>query len=422
MSVIDDIKARVGIVELATRYASQLWPRGRTSVCRCLCGHNTDRHPSFTLYPAQSRFYCYACSRGGDVINLVELADPGIAGLAEGHRRKEAVRALACWYGIVNHGTRSERKVTPRFEPYSAVESVITEDVRVVLEAATAHFESVLTRQDDVMRYLIQSRGLTATTIQRLRLGYSDGRLARALSARGVDLGLAARLGLLTPNGEKLRGRVIFPVLDAAGAPVWMLGRAFAAGAEPKYDGLPDGLVHKQPMWIGQAKRGIVLVEGAFDAAALVQWHIHAEWLVVALLGTGHRKVMERLSETHSGADVVLLLDQDKAGKQAALNVATELLACGFHPRIVIDADRHTQVESRLANQPSRTTTSNGSQQQALQQKMRQELALVEAIDARQLSHWVNWGGAVKDPGDLLMLGEPGRRLLQQAMASAGTR
>ena len=412
MSVIDDIKARASIVEVAARYTRQMWPRGRTQVCRCLCGHNTDRNPSFTLYPKQNRFYCYACQRGGDVINLVELADPAVCGLAESHRRKEAVRALAAWYGIGAGVHTSQAQSTHRTsEPPALVESGVTEEVQVILEAATAYYENALTSHDDVMRYLTQQRGLTHATIKQLRIGYSDGQLGRSLSANRLDLGLAARVGLLTANGEKLRGRIIFPVMDAQSAPTWLIGRACVAGIEPKYDGLADGLVHKQPMMLGQAKRGIVMVEGTFDAAALIQWQMDAEWLVVALLGTGHRKAIQRLSHSHSGAAVVLLLDQDKAGKEAALKAAVELHAHGLQPRVILDRDRHTNIETWLAERSSVTVTSGQPRQKA-----QQEIAVVADLQARQWIRWVNWGGVIKDPGDLLMLGERGRTLLMQAL------
>ena len=48
MSVVDEIKATVRISELAAGYG-EVKRRGRPHVCRCLCGENSDRNPSFML-------------------------------------------------------------------------------------------------------------------------------------------------------------------------------------------------------------------------------------------------------------------------------------------------------------------------------------------------------------------------------------
>ncbi|NJM39647.1 MAG: toprim domain-containing protein [Anaerolineae bacterium] len=407
MSLIDKIKADVTIEDVAARYSNHFWPRGATVVCRCLCGGNTDRHPSFTLYPSQSSFYCFACNRGGDVINLVELADKNISALSESMRRPGAVQALASWYGITSTDSRTDAQAIRRPVPPPAVEHVVADDVKAILEAATTYYENALTKHQDVIGYLVQKRGLAEPTLKHLRIGYSDGQLARALSLQGFDLGLAARIGLLTPNGEKLRGRIIFPVMDKSLAPVWMLGRAFSSDTEPKYDGLPDGLTQKRPMVFGRPKKGIILVEGVLDCAALVQWQIHAEWMIVAILGTGHRKVIDKLVKACPGARVIVLLDQDKPGKEAALKAADALIEGGLEPKIAMDRDRQTKVEAFLSapNKPA----------QAMQ-KAQSELKVVEEVQKRNLAHWVYWGASVKDPGDLLQLGEQGRGLLLQAI------
>ena len=74
MTIVDDIKSLAPISDVAARYA-EVKRRGRLSVCRCLCGQNTDRNPSFTLYDDDNHFHCYACGRHGSVIDLVMLAE-----------------------------------------------------------------------------------------------------------------------------------------------------------------------------------------------------------------------------------------------------------------------------------------------------------------------------------------------------------
>ena len=57
-----------------------------------LCPLHDDRKPSFLVDPGKNLFYCYGCSRGGDVIRFVELSH----GVSFG----EAIRLLRRWSGM----------------------------------------------------------------------------------------------------------------------------------------------------------------------------------------------------------------------------------------------------------------------------------------------------------------------------------
>ncbi len=147
--------------------------------------------------------------------------------------------------------------------------------------------------------------------------------------------------------------------------------------------------------------RGIVLVEGAVDFAALVQWGVTAEWLCIALLGTAHARVVAHLAAQHRGSPVVIALDQDKPGKEAALKTALALGEVGMTCYIVIDADRqaHHQASSATALDQARA-----------------ELALIDEIAKQGFARWVHWRNHAKDCGDLLMQGEAGREQFLRAL------
>ncbi len=207
---------------------------------------------------------------------------------------------------------------------------------------------------------------------------------------------------------EAMVQRLIFPVLDRNGAPVWMLGRATHDGQQPKYLGLPDGLTRKRPMVAGHPKRGIMLIEGAVDFAALLQWGMPQAWLCVGLLGTAHSAVIEQLAQHHPHAQVVLLLDQDAAGKDAALKASLALRERGLQPLIVVDADRHAQQQTFLAANPRLQNTALTS--------VSREVFLVEQMQQHGLVRWVHWSGEAKDCGDLLMQAETGEAMFWQAV------
>ena len=326
---IDRIKAAARISDVAAQYG-EVKPSGTDrSVCRCLCGQNSDRHPSFMLYESDDHFHCFACSRHGSVIDLVMLA--------ENCDLKTAIEKLKqrYLYGDVTSAPQPVSRPAPPVE----VEKAVSLDTRTVLNAAVTHYQHVLTSSVVAMNYLRNAgpsgRGLSTDTIARLKIGYSDGQtLARELHSAGVSLGLAAHVGLLTQYGEMMRSRIVFPVLNGDDA-VFLIGRALRKEQEPKYLGLPDGLAHKQPMRCGQPQRGVIVVEGPVDYAALVQWKLDADFQLMALLGVGHTKAVNDLTLMRPKPRVLIGLDQDQAGHDAALKLMSALTERGIRTTIL---------------------------------------------------------------------------------------
>ncbi len=93
--VLDDIRARVDIVELVgqvvnLKRAGENW--------KGLCPFHTERTPSFTVNPKRGIFHCFGCGAGGDAFRFLmrhdRLAFP------------EAVRALAERTGVTLAASR----------------------------------------------------------------------------------------------------------------------------------------------------------------------------------------------------------------------------------------------------------------------------------------------------------------------------
>ena len=421
MTIVDEIKSYVSVTEVAARY-TEVRRRGRLHVCRCLCGENTDRNPSFTLYDHDNHYHCFACSRHGSVIDLVMLAEGLDFRSAVDRLRREYLPSLT-------DDHVPARSIRPAiwcrkhqgFGYDRGRDSVggVREDVLAVMNVAAEHYHGALLSTPHALAYL-HRRGLTDDTIRAMRIGYAGGHLSRALfveclaERHDLNLSLLAPIGLVSRRGERLCGRIVFPVLDPRGRAVWMIGRAIAEGRTPKYDGLPDGLVHKRPMVQGQPQRGALLVEGAVDFAAALQWGAHWSWLVVALLGTAHGATVEEVANRVGlGQPVLMLLDQDKPGKEAAFKAALALAARGLRPYVVMDADRHAHTTSALRFDAGSTADDATTTCRTTRQR---EYELVQAITSRGFAQWVRWGDVVKDPGDLLALGECGRRLFEEVV------
>jgi hypothetical protein len=75
-SVVEEAKARVRVVDLADRLVGPggLKKVGAQWAAKCpLPGHD-DRSPSFAINDEKNLWYCFACSVGGDVLELARLA------------------------------------------------------------------------------------------------------------------------------------------------------------------------------------------------------------------------------------------------------------------------------------------------------------------------------------------------------------
>lgn len=71
---IDAAKEAVRVEELAERLCPDLKRAGANPTARCPIPDHEDRTPSFFVYPESSSWWCYGCSRGGDVVDLAALA------------------------------------------------------------------------------------------------------------------------------------------------------------------------------------------------------------------------------------------------------------------------------------------------------------------------------------------------------------
>src|SRR5580704_7067794 len=130
-----------------------------------LCPLHTDHKPSFLVDPGQNLFYCYGCTRGGDVIRFAELY----------HQVKfpQAVALLREWCGV-----------TP------------------LLEEVTNFYRMQLSRHREAVAYLKQ-RGLhEPEVIEHMRIGYAPGRCLRAwLNQLGYPTSTLRQAGLVDTSG-----------------------------------------------------------------------------------------------------------------------------------------------------------------------------------------------------------------------------
>ena len=118
-----------------------------------------------------------------------------------------------------------------------------------------------------------------------------------------------------------MHDRIVIPIHNAKGELVAYAGRSID-GSEPRYK-FPAGFHKSLELFNLHRVRGelsVVLVEGFFDCMKVTQ----AGFPCVALMGSTMSKAQEELLAEHFG-HVIVMLDGDEAGKEAAEGIADRL-------------------------------------------------------------------------------------------------
>lgn len=329
---IEQILDRVDIVELASRYMTL--KRSGVNNMGCCPFHN-EKTPSFNVNSSRQRYHCFGCGADGHAISLLMQF--------EGLGFREACKRLATEVGI----TIEERKISPEEEQRRQ----LRERLFRVNEVAADYFHGLLMEHPagGPARDYMRQRGYGRKAADEYQIGYAldswDG-LKTHLEAKGCQADDARALGLIRPGKQGrgdydlFRGRLIFPIYDLSGRVVALAGRVLDSG-KPKYINSPESPVyHKGSVLFGlyQARQAmrksdeVILVEGYFDQLALYRAGYPQ---VVATCGTAltvdHARILKRYVKR-----VVLLFDQDEAGRQATFKAMGVLQEEGL-PALVID-------------------------------------------------------------------------------------
>ncbi|MGD9047447.1 MAG: DNA primase, partial [Anaerolineae bacterium] len=314
MSVVDEIKDRLDIVEVIQPYVP-LKKAGRNY--KGLCPFHAEKTPSFVVFPETGTWHCFgACGTGGDAFTFVmkqENLDFG-----------EALRMLAQRAGVELEPT----------SPQAAEAEKRLDLLRQINQAASTYFHHLLHNSDEAARArsYLQKRGQNQETIDRFQVGYALDQWAgvlRYLTDKGYAPADINEAGLIIEREDKsghydrFRGRVMVPIRDHRGRVIGFGGRVLGDGV-PKYINSPQTpLFDKSSVLFGldQAKAGIrtageaVIVEGYMD---VLMAHQHGLNNVVAQMGTALTEAQLKALKRHTQR-FILALDSDVAGDQATL-------------------------------------------------------------------------------------------------------
>ena len=306
MTVVDDVKARLDIVEVI----SQRVPLQRSgNSYKANCPFHQEKTPSFHVFPDRQSWRCFgSCATGGDVLSFVMRADSLEFG--------EALRQMAQQTGI----TLPQRGQSTQNEGAHK----INEDTRAFFQRTLASAQGASARE------YLEQRGLDKQAIEAFGVGLSpsDGEsLKNHLVREGYSQEELASAGVVRTgddgvNHDLFRGRLMFPIRDAHGNLVGFGARTLD-GSEPKYLNSPQGpLFDKSRLLYAMdrartdvRKEGAVIVEGYMDAIAAHQAGFKN---VVAQMGTALTGFQVDEIRRLTGK-MTMALDQDAAGQAATL-------------------------------------------------------------------------------------------------------
>jgi DNA primase len=333
MPVVDEVKARLDIVDVVSTYVS-LQKAGRNF--KAPCPFHSEKTPSFIVSPERQSWHCFgACSTGGDAISFYMRR--------EGVEFGEALRALADKTGVALASTSIQTKSATTFE---------------VNEAAASFYEGLLyTSAGESTREYLKGRAVSKETARSFRLGLSpigtdSGSLRAHLLAEGftVEQMIAAGLVRQFDDGNTrdfFRGRLMYPIADRRGR-VAGFGARTLDGSNPKYiNTAGTDVFDKRSIAYGlnlasesiRVRGQAIVVEGYMDVIAA---HQHGHHNVVASMGTALTDTQMSQLRTLAGK-IVLALDADAAGQEATVRKLEEML--------VMAADKESAAFSRRVGQ-----------------------------------------------------------------------
>jgi DNA primase len=337
MSVTDEIKSRIDIVNYVQRYVPSLKKAGRNY--KACCPFHNEKSPSFIVNPLNQTWRCFgACAEGGDLFTFAQKMN--------GWDFKEALRELGQQAGV------EVRKQTPEQKSHNDH----LDRLRGILATAADFYHEYLFHDEarDVLAYTEDERGFTRETIDTFKIGYAPDSwqdMLHALTELGYSEDELIEVGLVIRSEkgrvyDRFRNRLIIPIRDERGRVVGFGGRILNPEDNPKYLNSPQTPVFDKSRILFGLDTGkkeirntetVVIVEGYMDAIQAYQAGYHN---VVAQMGTSMTETQVKLVAPRYAKKIVLALDADEAGQNAtrrSLEVARQTLAKDFAGKLEVD-------------------------------------------------------------------------------------
>ena len=309
------IKTNIDLAEYVRSCGITLTKHGRNDL-KGLCPFHNDKNPSLIITPSKGLFNCPACGTGGSVIDFAMKFHNIVL--------KEAIKLLqektAC------SPAKKEKIIKPADE--KQLEDLPPERITELLEKTVKFYEKTFNESKEG-KYYLELRGITdAGLFTKHRLGYSNGSLLKALPKDGKILEELEELGVLVKmsNGkyiERFLFSVVFPVLDVEGNITTLYARSCETGTKRNHLYLPNRSTGLFNLAAIKTYPEIVLIESCIDTLSLEMAGINNAVSIQSTNGLSDADI--KLFREFEVSKITLLLDGDKAGRDASFEIAKRL-------------------------------------------------------------------------------------------------
>ena len=305
----EEIRSANDIVDVISQYVT-LKRSGRNFFG--LCPFHKEKSPSFSVSPDRQYYHCFGCHKGGDVFNFISEI--------ERVSFKESLEILAEKANIA--------LPTVDNQEFNKTQYMKDRMYKINSETTMFYHERLYKPLAKIAQDYVKQRKLDNATLKAFKIGYSGeyNELYKFLKQKGFKDEESLSTGLVNRNDrgefiERLRKRMMFPIMDVNGRVVAFGGRKLEQNEKlAKYINSNENLVYskkKHLFALNLAKQAgekkIILVEGYMDAISLHQRGIKN---VVASLGTALTEEQGRLLRKYS-EQILFAYDSDGAGQEA---------------------------------------------------------------------------------------------------------
>ena len=332
-ATVEEIKARIDLSELISSYGIAV-KRAGSSVKAC-CPFHHEKTPSFHINEGKGFFHCFGCGESGDAIKFVRKMD--------GLTFVEAVTKLAEQCGVKIEETKDDPAAGRRKRLLALMAELAQFYRRCLLKAKEAQSA----------RDYLKERELDERVQEDFLIGYAPMGMASMVKwaeKYKYTLEELEEAGVIKPprgRGDagynRFGGRLMFSIRDKQGRVVAFSGRQLVANKNSgKYVNSPETpIFRKSNVLFGFDRAAGNITKSAHCEAIVCEGQIdtirlHACGFPVAVASQGTAFTEEHVALLKKVANqVVLVFDDDAAGRKATVRTARLFLAAEMPVRVV---------------------------------------------------------------------------------------
>ncbi len=334
---IEQLKSKNEIVEVVSAYC-QLERRGGSYWARCPLPGHMEKTPSFSVNQAGQFYYCFGCSRGGDVVHFIMEM--------ENMNYIEALRFLAERAGLempADTSVDDERLNEARKQKETGL--------KILLAAAKFYVKNLYSPEGKPYLDYMLKRGFGQKTLRTFGIGASvDYRsLPNYLLSQGFTYEEMERAGVVSKNKDSgaysdfEAKRLIVPIIDNIGNVIAFGGRVIEKTDFGKYKNTRETSIFVKNRCLYninglkalRREKGelpyVIMVEGYMDVIAL--WEAGFK-NVVASMGTSLTVEQARMLQRYTDT-VIISYDGDAAGQHATFRGLQILKDAGLDVKVL---------------------------------------------------------------------------------------